>query len=61
MGAEIKDGNGGTAQLSIGTTSKAANVTQYNTDASLVKTIDGVSKTYSASITGLVVAAAAGF
>ena len=59
MGAEIKDGNGGTAQLSIGTTSKAANVTQYNTDASLVKTIDGVSKTYSASITGLVVAAAA--
>jgi hypothetical protein len=43
----------------IDQTSQAGRVTQYNTDASLVKTIDGVSKTYSASITGLVVAAAA--
>tara|TARA_R110000822_G_scaffold309096_1_gene437979 strand:+ start:2748 stop:3353 length:606 start_codon:yes stop_codon:yes gene_type:complete len=43
----------------IDTTSQAGRVTQYNTDASLVKTIDGVSKTYSASITGLVVAATA--
>lgn len=43
----------------IDDTSKAGRVTQYNTDGSLVKAIDGVSKTYSASITGLVVAAAA--
>lgn len=30
MGAEIKDGNGGTAQLAIDNTSKAARVTLYN-------------------------------
>jgi hypothetical protein len=43
----------------IDDTSKAGRVTQYNNDGSLVKTIDGTAKTYSASITGLVVAAGA--
>ena len=45
--------------LKIDQTSQAARATLYNTDGTLVKAIDGVSKTYSASVTALVVAAAA--
>lgn len=43
----------------IDTSSQALRVTNYNTDGSLVRNMDGVSRTYSASITALTVAAAA--